>query len=60
MAFIYSLFLVQDRLKKIKSEYGKVELGKITVDMVNFCFFASITFMLLVSPSMFMFAIIAN
>ncbi|KAJ0792790.1 putative citrate synthase [Helianthus annuus] len=26
--------LVQERLKKIKSEYGKVQLGNITVDMV--------------------------
>lgn len=27
--------LVQERLKKIKSEYGKVQLGNITVDMVS-------------------------
>lgn len=27
----------QERLKKIKSEYGKVQLGNITVDMVHVC-----------------------
>lgn len=26
--------LLQDRLKKLKSEHGKVQLGNITVDMV--------------------------
>lgn len=28
--------LLQDRLKKLKSEHGKVQLGNITVDMVCF------------------------
>ena len=30
----YSTVFLQDRLKKLKSEHGKVQLGNITVDMV--------------------------
>ena len=30
----YSTVSLQDRLKKLKSEHGKVQLGNITVDMV--------------------------
>jgi citrate synthase len=30
----YSTLLLQDRLKKLKSEHGKVQLGNINVDMV--------------------------
>jgi hypothetical protein len=31
---IYYFVFLQDRLKKLKSEHGKVQLGNITVDMV--------------------------
>lgn len=31
------ILLSQERLKKIKSEYGKVQLGNINVDMVRVC-----------------------
>lgn len=33
--FICSLSLFQERLKKLKSEHGKVQLGNITADMVH-------------------------
>jgi hypothetical protein len=42
---LFVCILLQDRLKKLKSEHGKVQLGNITVDMVcilslkNYVFF---------------------
>jgi len=34
-SFLTRIFQFQDRLKKLKSEHGKVQLGNITVDMVE-------------------------
>lgn len=32
----FILFLLQERLKKLKAEHGKVQLGNVTTDMVRF------------------------
>lgn len=34
LSIVRSLTLLQERLKKLKAEIGKVQLGNITVDMV--------------------------
>jgi hypothetical protein len=36
-SLIYYIVFLQDRLKKRKSEHGKVQLGNITVNMVCNC-----------------------